>query len=102
MKKGNNAKKQKNLTKMESKKTPTEQLLEEVVVVEAVVVEAVVEAVVVEAVKSRKSGVTAKTLGALKEMIERVKESKLLNAEEFMALEESVKKLRKAWINKNM
>ena len=50
----------------------------------------------------RKQGVTAKTLGALREQVSRIKEAGLLNATEMEKLENLVAKIRTVWIEKNL
>lgn len=50
----------------------------------------------------RKQGVTAKTLGALKEQVERLEESKLISGEDMLELKNILDRVRIKWIEKNL
>lgn len=53
-------------------------------------------------VKTRKAGVTVKTLGAMRDQLERIKEAKLLEDEKMKNFMELYEETRETWIKKNM
>lgn len=74
---------------------PTEKLLKEIEVLE------VIEMKKLEP-KKKKGGVTSKTLGAMREQIERISTNNLISVEDYTQLQEIMGRVRNTWIERTL